>query len=166
MSARAAWQLELFGFVQVFRYIAGKYDWMMNGLPIEGHQAGQQAYTAGHVARKAIPTCAPTAPLGAVAQRLREQGQKVCLVVNQEHVVLGRVRERHFDAAAAHTPVAEVMEIGPTTTRPGTSLDQLVERMHHARVSSMVVTTNDGQLVGILYRQDAEQQLVPSRTET
>ena len=36
MSPRAAWQLESFGFEQVYDYVAGKNDWISNGLPVEG----------------------------------------------------------------------------------------------------------------------------------
>ena len=51
------------------------------------------------------------------------------------------------------------MEAGPTTERPSEPLEALVQRMQQKRVSSIVVTTPDGKLVGVLRREDGEKRL-------
>ncbi len=59
MSARAAWRLHDLGFADVSRYQAGKDDWLVAGLPLEGRQAGVTRASA--LARSDVPTCRPAA---------------------------------------------------------------------------------------------------------
>jgi len=58
------------------------------------------------------------------------------------------------------TPVAEtvehVMESGPSTWRPDVTLDQPLAYMHRRNVDSVVITTTDGRLVGLLLQSDVE----------
>src|SRR3954467_5038349 len=98
MSPRAAWRLESLGFGRVFDYVAGKQDWFASGLPREGKQAGIPH--AGDVADRTVPTCKPTDPVGPVRDRMRDTPWDVCVVVNDEHVVLGLLRRRALDADA------------------------------------------------------------------
>lgn len=51
------------------------------------------------------------------------------------------------------------MESGPTSVRPDVPLEEIAERMRKRRVSSVLVTSPGGRLVGVLYRRDAEQLL-------
>src|SRR5262249_32720957 len=137
MSARAAWRLEGLGFAQVYRYTAGKADWLANGLPSEGEQASLPR--AGEVARKNVPTWRPSDRMGDVVAQVRAAEENVCLVVNEAGVVLGRLR----GAALAADPavrVEAVMESGPTTIRPNTSLEAITTRMHERKVGSVVVS--------------------------
>lgn len=154
MSARAAWRLETLGFSQVHRYTAGEADWFAAGLPMEGQQLSVPR--AQDVARRDVPTCGLSDQVGAVRERVRAAGWDQCIVVNQQHVVLGRLRQKELGADAAAS-VETVMESGPTTIRPDTMLDGITKRMAERRVESIVVSTSDGQLVGVLYRVDAEQ---------
>ncbi len=156
MSPRAAWRLESLGFTQVFDYVAGKADWLASGLPLEGKLADYPR--AGTVARTDVPTCRLTDRLGDVRDRTLDADQNVCVVVNDDRIVLGRPRgdALHGDPGAT---VESVMESGPTTTRPDDPLEAITERLQNARVASILVTTSDGRLVGIRYRKDAEQRL-------
>ncbi len=156
MSPRAAWRLESLGFTQVFDYVAGKADWMASGLPVEGKLASYPR--AGSVARTDIPTCRLTDRLGDAQDRTLDADQNVCVVVNDDRIVLGRVRGDALRGDPEAT-VESVMESGPTTTRPDDPLEAITERLKDARVGSILVTTSDGRLVGILYRKDAEKQL-------
>jgi len=113
---------------------------------------------AGDVVRRNIPTCHLTDRVGEVYQRCQEAGWKVCLVVNESNVVLGRLRRESWEADP-DTPVEEVMENGPTTFRPDNFLQPLVKRMQDKKVGSVIVTNSDGVLIGILYRKDAEDRL-------
>ncbi len=156
MSARAAWRLESLGFGQVYDYAAGEADWIANGLPRAGRNA--TVPRVGDVARREVPTCSPSETVGAVRERVRAAGWDQCLVVNDERVVFGRLDERAL-AGDPHTPVEAVMAAGPTTFRPGNDLADTVERMRDRNVGSVVVTTSDGRLVGLLLRSDAERAL-------
>ncbi len=153
MSPRAAWRLTSLGFSAVYDYVAGEADWFASGLPRDGRDASIPR--VGDAARRDVPTCRLTEHAGDVLTRIQAAGWDMCLVVNQERVVLGRVRASAL-AIVATVPVEEVMEAGPTTVRPDAHLSDVVERMRSKHVRSMVVTTSDGRLVGVLRRDDGE----------
>jgi len=156
MSSRAAWRLQSLGFLQVYRYAAGKLDWFAFGLPMAGEFAAIPK--AGDVVRRDVPTCHLTDRLGEVHQYCQAIGWQVCLVVNESNVVLGRLRREAWDADP-DTPVEQVMENGPTTFRPDNFLEPLVQRMSEKKVGSVIITNSDGVLIGLLYRRDGEERL-------
>ncbi len=156
MSPRAAWRLESLGFTEVYDYVAGEADWLAMGLPSEGRDAGQ--LRAGRVARQDVPTCNLDEPLGDVRRRVRNVGWDVCIGVNAGRVVLGRVRGTAW-GGPDDALVEDVMDAGPTTVRPNESLAALTERMQGHGSRSVLVTTSDGRLVGLLERADAERAL-------
>ncbi|MFA5890923.1 MAG: CBS domain-containing protein [Actinomycetota bacterium] len=156
MNARAAWRLESLGVSVVYRYAAGKADWLAAGLPTEGTASG--ALRAGSVVRRNPPTCRPEDPAGTAQRAAAEIDRPVCLVVNQHGVVVGRLRGERL-RTDERLRVEEIMEEGPTTIRANEDLAKLVERMQRRKVGSIVVTDPDGRLIGILYRDDAERAL-------
>ncbi len=89
----------------------------------------------------------------------------MCLVVNDEGILLGRLRGAVFDRDP-ETPIEEIMESGPTTIRPDTMLQDICERMEKRRVDSILVATERGHLIGILYRADAEWALGEAEGES
>ncbi len=153
MSPRAAWRLDSLGFQQVYDYVAGEADWFASGLPREGRDASIPR--AGDVARHDVPTCQLDDHVGNVRERVRAAGWDTCLVVNSERVVLGRLRETALDATAERS-VEEVMEAGPTTFRSDVRLTEIAERMREKNAATVVVTTSDGRLVGLVDRASAE----------
>lgn len=165
MSARAAWRLESLGFTQVYRYTAGKADWFAAGLPREGTQA--HTPRAVDAARRDTPTCQLADRVGDVRDAVRAAGWELCIVTNEAHIVLGRLRKDAF-AADRQTRVEAVMEAGPTTFRPDVPLDELTEHLRKRHVQSVVVSTSDGELIGVLFREDAERRLteLPLATTT
>ena len=156
MSPRAACRLESLGFTKVYDYVAGKADWLAGGLPVEGKLADYPR--AGSAVRRDVPTCRLTERVGDARDRVRASDHNQCVVTNDEGVVLGRLGARALDADPQAT-VEAVMESGPTTTRPDDPLEALAERLRERRVGSILITTPDGRLVGVLYRKDAEQRL-------
>lgn len=114
---------------------------------------------AGDVVRRDAPTCHLTDQLGEVHQRCQATGWQVCLVVNEQKVVLGRLRREAWNADP-DTPVEKVMENGPTTFRPDNFLEPLVKRMREKKVGSVIITNSDGVLIGLLYRRDGEERLI------
>lgn len=153
MSARAAWRLEALGFARVYRFAAGKADWLAAGLPTEGAEA--KPLRAGAVARSDVPTCSPGDRVDQAAGRARQAGWDSCVVVNAQRVVVGRLGRDALDAAG-EAIVEQVMEEGPTTIRASEELAGLVKRMRNRNVPSILVTDPDGRLLGILRRSDAE----------
>ncbi len=156
MSPRAAWRLESLGFTQVFDYVAGKADWSASGLPIEGKLANY--CRAGSVARADVPTCRLTDRVADALEQVQASGHCVCVVTNDEGVILGRLGERAL-LTDPEGLVEQVMESGPTTTRPDDPLEAITERLRGRGVDSILVTTPDGRLVGNLYLEDAERVL-------
>jgi CBS domain-containing protein len=156
MSARAAWRLESIGFTRVYRYTPGKDGWLAMGLPTEGPDAAIPR--AGDVADRDTPTCALHDRLGDVRDRLGAVGKTSCIVVNDQRVVLGRLRGEALDGDPEQSAEA-VMEAEPTTVRPSASSDALIERMRERRTGSIIVTTANGELGGVLRREDGERRL-------
>jgi hypothetical protein len=54
------------------------------------------------------------------------------------------------------------MTEGPSKARPSIGLDALLERMQSNSLSSWLVTTSDGKLVGLVLRSQAEERLTSS----
>ena len=156
MSNRAAWRLEALGFTRVYHYTPGKDGWLAMGLPSEGPDAATPR--AGDVADRDTPTCALHDRLGDVRNRLRATAKTSCIVVNDLGVILGRIRGESLDGDSEQT-VEAVMEAGPTTVRPSAPLEALIERMRKRRAGSIVISTADGVLVGVLRREDGERRL-------
>jgi CBS domain-containing protein len=153
MSPRAAWRLEGLGFEQVYDYMPSKADWFANGLPKEGRLSSVP--TIGDAARRDVPTCAPAEKVENVWDRVRAAGWDACVVVNKERVVLGLLREKEL-SSDPETTVGQVMRNGPATFRPDVPVGKMAGRMRERAARSVLVTTSDGSLVGLLYREDAE----------
>jgi CBS domain-containing protein len=78
------------------------------------------------------------------------------VVVNDAGVVLGYLSSDRFEAALEKI-AEQVMEPGPATIRPHISLTEITDHMQKRAIDKILVTTPDGELIGLLYRQDAEQ---------
>ena len=153
MSARAAWRLESLGRTSVYRYVAGKVDWLANGLPSEGQNADEPRIT--EVMDRDVPTCAPGERVGEVRARLG-QGD-LCVVVSAERVVLGTLRGKQFASAAADALVDDVLDPDPSTYRPNVSIQDMAEHLGTSDARRVLVTTGDGVLLGLLTREAVEQ---------
>ena len=95
MSPRAAARLETLGFTKVYDYVGGKRDWLAAALPTEGRLAG--VTNAGDVVRIDDLVCHLGERLGDVADRVRGMERDACIVVDDQHVVLGRLRGRALE---------------------------------------------------------------------
>jgi CBS domain-containing protein len=154
LSPRAAWRLDSLGFSQVFDYGAGKVDWLASALPTEGKES--HVLRAKDAVRRDVPTCRLSDRLGDIRHRVQAAGQEGCVVVNEAGVVLGYVGGDAFHAGPEML-VEQVMEPGPATIRPHVSLIEITEYLQKRDIDRILVTTADGELVGLLHRQDAEQ---------
>ncbi len=152
MSPRAAWRLESLGFPRVYDYVNGKADWIAAGLPIEG--TATAVPSAEDAADREPLTTALDEQASDVARRIEAAGAALAVVVNDEHIVLGRVRAAELVKESA-VAVEAVMDPGPTTIRPKTPLSDIEARLRERKVSSVIVTTSDGRLIGVLERDHA-----------
>jgi CBS domain-containing protein len=141
------------GFTKVYDYPAGKKSWGSYELPHEGTSLPER--TAGDVAHREVPTCTLDEPLSEVRERARAAGWDTCIVVNDQRVVLGRLGRRAVGSDSDEF-VEEAMSPGPSTIRPSIGTDALLERMHARKLTSYVVTTPDGRLVGLIRRNELE----------
>lgn len=140
------------GFEKVFEYTDGKLDWMAAGLPTEGEEAEQP--DAGSVARSNVPTCALDEKVGEIKQRIADAGWDECVVVNSEQIVLGLLREKELAGDAERT-AEEAMLAGPGTYRPYLPIGEMAQVLVDRDLSSTIVTTSEGRLIGMLRRSDA-----------
>jgi len=155
MSARAASRLETLGFRQVYRYQPGKADWFAAGLPREGQEA--HTLRVADIARREVPTCRIDERVDAVHDRMREGAWDVCVVVDEQRVVLGLVHAGTLDVDPA-TPIEQVMQSSPVTFRPNLRVRQAPDYLKTQRTPRALVTTSDGFLVGLLRVEDVEGQ--------
>jgi CBS domain-containing protein len=156
MSARAAWRLEELGFTRVYDYVPSKIDWFANGLPREGKAAAVP--WAGDLARDDVPTCTPNDRVGDVREHVVATGYDLCLVLNEDRIVLGLLRGDALSKVAT-ARVRDVMELGPKTVRPNHPVEELQTRTNQG-VKCWIVTTSHGEFRGLLLRTDAERALI------
>jgi CBS domain-containing protein len=127
----------------VYEYAKGKVDWMAVGWPTVRADPSEQR--ALDVADRDPPTCAPNDRLRDIAASI----DRSVIVLNERRVVLGRVpAARRADDVVAET----VMEPGPATVRAHEPLVALLERMKKRNVSEIIVSTPEGELLGVVYR--------------
>lgn len=151
MSSRAAWRLESLGFSNVYRYFAGKTDWLGYDLPSEGELAGE--LRIGAIAHRDTPTCR-------LGQRVGDLHlpDDLCVVVNEQGVILGDLRARAM-RAAPDTPVEDVMDPGPSTYRPNVSAKEMAHHLLESGASRVLVADGDGRLIGWISRDDVTRAL-------
>jgi CBS domain-containing protein len=145
------------GFTEVCHYAGGKQDWFASGLPREGRAA--RIPWIGDVAWREVPTCGLQDRVGDVRQRLGNGSEPVCVVVNEERVVLGLLRGGRLVAAGAATPAEAAMESGPPPLRPNKPLAEMARRMREKKQDHALITNGEGQLIGWLTHRAAEQAL-------
>jgi CBS domain-containing protein len=153
MSPRAAWRLEAMGFGEVYDYAPGKLDWLQAGLPSEGTMAGEPR--VGPIARPDVPTCSLDERVGEVRERVREAGWDACVVVNEERVVLGLLRRKELEGDA-EASIEDAMRPGPSTFRANVPIDEMAHFMSDHDLESAPITSPQGELLGYLFRTDAE----------
>lgn len=138
----------------MFDLVGGKSEWREHGLPMEG--AGPFRSVAGQVLMPAPATCGPDATAGDIRATLGSQ--PFCVVVNERNIVVGRVRPKDLPADD-EARVAAFMRLGPSTVQLREELSGLVERMRKAGVTTILVTTPKGELLGMVDRGEAERFL-------
>jgi CBS domain-containing protein len=156
MSPRAACRLEALGFSEVYDYMPGKADWLARGLPTEGEEAG--APRALGLVVDDVVTCRLDERVSEVRARVEASRYRFAFVVSNSRVLLGRLRRAALEGDGDLTAEV-VMEPGPSTIRPDTGLEPLAERMRKNELTCVPVTTPEGELLGLVRRDDLEAAL-------
>jgi CBS domain-containing protein len=120
-------------------------------LPTEG--TNTQRPRLVDVVRRDVPTCFLGDRLGDVRDRAIAAGWDACVVVSQDRVVLGLLRAKELQADP-HLLVERVMRPGPSTYRPFVTVEEMRRTMTERNLESSPVTTSDGNLVGLVRKQD------------
>jgi len=94
-----------------------------------------------------------------VATRVEAKKGDIFIVVNDEGVVLGRLRGDALDGDPEES-VEQVMESGPATFRPSVPLEEMADYMQEHGMDSALITTAEGRLGGILYLEDIQRRLM------
>ena len=153
MSPRAACRLEALGFTKVSDYVAGKQDWIANGLPSEGRRANSARI--GDLVRKDVPTCSLSESLARVKERVEEAGWDMAVAVSDEGIILGLLQKEQLAAPSDRT-VEQVMQAGPSAWRPNLAVDRMVRHAIRFQLPHLMVSTSEGVLVGVLRRSDMD----------
>lgn len=153
MSTRAAWRLVSLGFTQLFRYTPGKADWAANGLPTEGKSVTPNR--AGSLARRDVASCTLTDRADTIRQQLQKHSAKLSAVLNEHRVQLGQVGAEQVESPSDDT-AEEIMTPGPTTFRPNAEFGQVCEFFNAHKAQAVWVTNSDGELLGLLDRDEVE----------
>jgi Mg/Co/Ni transporter MgtE len=101
-----------------------------------------------------VPTCLPDEPIGQVRERVRDAGWDACVVVNEERIVFGILRDRDLDQGTDE-PVERLMRPGPSTFRPNVPIEEMAGYMTEHDLLSSPITSSDGRLIGLLRKDDA-----------
>ena len=160
MSPRAACRLDALGFSEVYDYVPGKADWLARGLPREGEEAGEQR--AFELLVDDVVSCGLDERVGAVRERVTASRYGFAFVLSPARCLLGRLRRAALEGDPELTAEA-TMEPGPSTIRADSPLGPLAERMRRNDLTSLPVTTPEGELLGVVRRDDIESALA-SRT--
>jgi hypothetical protein len=156
MSPRAACRLEALGFTQVFDYVTGISDWKGAGFPTEG--SAETRERIADATRGDVATCRFDETVDAVRTRHATEQWEICAVLDCDGIVVGRLRPSALKVSDGRL-VEEIMEPGPSTVRPDGLLQPLVERMEQRNAPHVLVTTPQGDLIGILFRDEARRLL-------
>jgi CBS-domain-containing membrane protein len=151
MSPRAACRLATIGFEKVYDYMPGKVDWMARALPLEGEKAREPR--AIDFARTDVVTCGLQDPIGEASARVAQSPYEFAFVLGPGGVLLGRLRKAALQGRQDGT-AEDVMEPGPSTTRPDTPPDKLLAKLQAAELTSAVLSDPEGRLLGIVRRAD------------
>lgn len=149
-SARAAARLEALGFTDVVDYSPGKAAWLGEGLPSEGLRRPEQRVSA--IAEPDVPLVPANASVGEAAALVGDGEIGVVVTEGPDRTVLGVVRPETFGLDPA-TPVADVLQPGPSTFRPSMTIGELVTYFRDSDEHRAIITTLSGRWIGLVRRE-------------
>lgn len=165
MSARAAAQLELLGFDQVYHYLRGKADWIVRGLRTQPRATLRERLDALpyflnnlapglrsawiRISRRItvaefmcddLPRITPEAPFRPTAA----QDAPLAVVLNRDGVMLGAIEPPHGEPVEWRA--MDAMNPAPQTVRPDMTPALAATLLRSSRY--LLVTSADGRYIG------------------
>ncbi len=153
LSARAAWRLESMGFQEVYRYTPGKEDWVASGFETEGANATRPKLK--QYLKTNVQTCLLRDRMQDVQNR--RGTNDICVVLNDRNIVMGIIDGDAWNANPL-SRASGVMKPGPRTYRPDSDPREILKELKKDEADSAIVTTSDGELLGILRVGDRKTQ--------
>jgi CBS domain-containing protein len=101
-------------------------------------------------------TCGLGDRIGEVRPRVEASPYGFGFVVGVGGILLGRLRRKALEGDPDAT-AEQVMEAGPSTVRADATLDTVYERMEQRDLNTAVITTPDGELLGVVLRRDVRE---------
>ncbi|MEY2470224.1 MAG: hypothetical protein QOF21_2922 [Actinomycetota bacterium] len=160
LSPRGARRLVSLGFADVYDYVASKIDWIGAGLPFEGSRV--EAPHLSSLADRFVPRCKLDETTADVRERIGDA--PICVVVDDDHVVLGVVDREALlgpDKAAR-----DVMHEGPRTFRPHVSALEAAKIVDESPQPWILVSNLDGILVGLTDAEHVREAAFDSTTSS
>jgi CBS domain-containing protein len=124
---------------------------MARGLDLEGEKAGEPR--AIDLAGRDVVSCGLNDTMGALRERVASSPYGFAFVVSEDGVLLGRLRKAALESDPA-ARAEDVMEPGPSTSRPDTPPGQLLEKLTRADLRTAVLSDPEGRLLGVVRRAD------------
>jgi hypothetical protein len=153
MSPRAACRLVTLGFEHVYDFTPGKVDWMARALTMEGEKA--DAPRAIDFARHDAVTCRLDDTIAAVRPRVEASPYGFAFVTTSDDILFGRLRKTTLDGDPDQR-AGDVMEPGPSTSRPDLDPAELLAKLQKADLATAVLSDPEGRLLGVVRRTDLE----------
>ena len=155
---RAAARLEAAGFGDVRVYARGKVAWLAEGRASEGSRRPEQrvasiARTDGVPILRDDATLADAATAFDTGAGTDTGDAEVAVVLDPDGVVLGVLRPETLGLDPA-TPVADVLQPGPSTFRPSMTIAELVQYFRDSNERRAIVSTAAGRWIGLIRRED------------
>lgn len=111
----------------------------------------------GKLAHREVPVCRVDEKVADLGQRLQPSNWRECVVVNDSNVILGLIRKALWDGVNSDLLVEQAMELSPATFRPHVRADEMLTYMQKKKMKTVLVSTSDGKLVGLVRRKDLEE---------
>jgi CBS domain-containing protein len=134
--------------------VPGKVDWLAHNLPVEGERATPP--TTGRLMRDDVVQCAPGDRVADVLDSVKRSRYTFALVTDEAGRLLGRVRGSLCSESDRERQAGEVMELDPSTVRPHRSAGAVAKRLAEKGFKWAIVTTPEGRLLGVAWREDLE----------
>lgn len=122
---------------------------MARGLAMEGDKAHEPR--AIDFARDDVTTCRLYDKIADIRSRVAASPYSFAFVTSDDGVLFGRLRKATLESDG-HRLAGEVMEPGPSTTRPDIAPDALHDKLLKADLTIAVLTDPEGKLLGVVHR--------------
>lgn len=119
---------------------------------------------AGDIANREIPRCGLQDRASDVLHRLAGGGWQVCVVVSEKNVVLGMITAGKI-RSDPQPSIEAAMDPAPRTVRPSMTLAEMADFLTKSEKQDVLVTTSDGELIGIATREAVESRVHSSQQE-